>query len=441
MKRFHLLWLLFVPIMAFSQKGQAPDEWVIPAEANSFITKESKTAHRLSENRNAFKNSTARIGKEEILLKKETESVISTFAYMNEAAKPTLYINASGKGKLNVVCGKKKFSIKVNNNSYQKIKVGQLHVKSPGHLSIDFRLSGNADNAEISIKDIILGNVQTQPYYIGENYSAYFGRRGPSVHLQYQTKEYGEGDWTYNEVTVPEDGDVEYTYYCAQGFDCGYFGFQNNGNGVRKVLFSVWNAQDSDNPENVSEPYRAVLINKGTQTVSNEFGNEGSGKQTFIDYPWKPGNTYRFALHAEHKVPNSTDFSAYFYSPDESRWIYIATIRRPFTNFLLRGIYSFLENFHPEQGAITRRAYYHNMWFRKADSHEWTNINKVKITNDETGRIGKRVDFDGGVEDNRFYLKNCGFFGNGDLIKRNVEIPENMGKSPKEELEKLIQSK
>jgi len=205
MKRFHLLWLLFVPIMAFSQKGQAPDEWVIPAEANSFITKESKTAHRLSENRNAFKNSTARIGKEEILLKKETESVISTFAYMNEAAKPTLYINASGKGKLNVVCGKKKFSIKVNNNSYQKIKVGQLHVKSPGHLSIDFRLSGNADNAEISIKDIILGNVQTQPYYIGENYSAYFGRRGPSVHLQYQTKEYGEGDWTYNEVTVPED--------------------------------------------------------------------------------------------------------------------------------------------------------------------------------------------------------------------------------------------
>lgn len=41
---------------------------------------------------------------------------------------------------------------------------------------------------------------------------------------------------------------------------------------------------------------------------------------------------------------------------------------------------------------------------------QWKAVNRAHFTGDETAKKGYRMDYEGGVEDGRFYLKHCGFF-------------------------------
>ena len=62
-----------------------------------------------------------------------------------------------------------------------------------------------------------------------------------SVHLHYPA---GEGTAFYNEVTV--DQSAPGTYFCACGWNKGYFGIQELGNGKKVVIFSVWDSNQND---------------------------------------------------------------------------------------------------------------------------------------------------------------------------------------------------
>ncbi len=71
-----------------------------------------------------------------------------------------------------------------------------------------------------------------------------------SVHLGYSA---GEGTAFYNEVVVERS--AAGTYFCACGWDKGYFGIQEIGNGKKVVLFSVWDSNQND-PKAVGEDKR-----------------------------------------------------------------------------------------------------------------------------------------------------------------------------------------
>ena len=78
--------------LASSAEQKPAKEWIIPAEGNSFITKQNASTNHLSDNRHFLNNATASVGKDAFILKKEAGNVISTFAYLNEAADPIIYI-------------------------------------------------------------------------------------------------------------------------------------------------------------------------------------------------------------------------------------------------------------------------------------------------------------------------------------------------------------
>jgi hypothetical protein len=40
----------------------------------------------------------------------------------------------------------------------------------------------------------------------------------------------------------------------------------------------------------------------------------------------------------------------------------------------------------------------------------WYEVNRMKFTADATARKESRLDYAGGVQNNTFYLQNCGFF-------------------------------
>lgn len=172
----------------------------------------------------------------------------------------------------------------------------------------------------------------------------YWGRRGPSVHLSYETPD-KDIQWSYSEITVPEGEDTIGSYYMANGFAQGYFGMQVNSPTERRVLFSVWSPYETDNPNEIPEDSRIILLGKGQGVTTGSFGNEGSGGQSYKVFNWKAGNTYRFLLKGEPSVNNSTDYTAYFFAPETEKWTLIASFRRPHTFTYLKRLHSFLENF------------------------------------------------------------------------------------------------
>lgn len=71
----------------------------------------------------------------------------------------------------------------------------------------------------------------------------------------------------------------------------------------------------------------------------------------------------------------------------------------------------FWENFQPERGTIARKVLFNNQWICD-DSGNYSEMTEAQFTNDDTGRKKLRMDFNGGVENNHFFFRNCGFFNN-----------------------------
>ena len=159
-------------------------------------------------------------------------------------------------------------------------------------------------------------------------------------------------------------------------------------------------------------------MKNGDDVHAVAFVNECSGVQIYRIYFWKSGNTYRFLLKGIPSENNSTDYTAYFYAPEIGKWELIASFRRPKTNTYLKRPHSFLENFNPQQGNITRMAYYTNQWVYNT-SGQWIELKKAKFTADATARKEARLDYAGGAEEGKFYLKNCGFFSQNTFIDSN----------------------
>ena len=220
-----------------------------------------------------------------------------------------------------------------------------------------------------------------------------------SVHLVYPAP---ESSLFYNEVTVDES--VPGTYFCASGFAHGYFGIQELGNGKKVVIFSVWEPNKGDNPNAVPADLRVELLAKGEGVRDGRFGGEGTGGQSFYDYPWKLGETCRFLLRA---VPEGqkTTFSAYFYVNGEKRWQHMATFRTLTSGSYLKGYYSFVEDFRRDGTSAQQRhsARFGNGWV-KSTTGDWQPLTKARFTGDST----PTDNIDAGVAQGRFYLRTGG---------------------------------
>jgi hypothetical protein len=247
--------------------------------------------------------------------------------------------------------------------------------------------------------------------FVPNNEGSFFhwGRRGPSVHLNYPLPSGFDASWFYNEVTVPPGQDVQGSYFMACGFAQGYFGMQVNSPAERHILFSVWSPFQTDDPAAIPDSQRIVLLRKGGQVHAGEFGHEGAGGQSYLNYPWKAGVTYRFLLHAERARNRHTIFTAWWFAPEEGHWRLIASFSRPETETGLTNLHSFLENFEPETGNRERQVWFNHGWAGDS-AGRWVSLSRARFTVDNTGKKGYRLDYSGGVGKDGFYLKNDGFF-------------------------------
>ena len=359
-----------------------------------------------------------------------TSTIVKTYVSISQTGTIhlSLNMNPGGKNKLKITIQGISKELTVEGNLEKEFYVGKWENVQPGYVMIELQgISKSADNFGIVSSLGISGtSVNSETAFVKDNIDNYFywGRRGPSVHLKY-TMPASEITDFYSEITVPKGNDIVGSYFMANGFAEGYFGIQVNSLTERRILFSVWSPYSTDNPASIPPEYKITMLKKGNNVYAGEFGNEGAGGQSYLVYPWKAGVTYQFLLRGQPQSDNSTIYTAYFFAPEENKWMLIASFKRPKTNTYLKNLHSFLENFMPETGDQTRMAIYGNQWIRDT-SGIWTALASAKFTADQTARKRFRLDYEGGVKGNTFYLKNCGFFFPGTMIDSqfNIEKPQ-----------------
>ena len=199
-----------------------------------------------------------------------------------------------------------------------------------------------------------------------------------SVHLGYPAP---RGRAFYNEVTVEES--ARGTYFMACGFDAGYFGIQELGDGKKVVLFSVWDPGQGDDPKAVEEGRRVVVRHRDDQVRVGRFGGEGTGGQSFFDYDWKVGQAYRFLVKATPEDATHTAFAAFFFVPESGRWKHLVSFSTITKAAGLGGYYSFIEDFRRDRVSATevRSARFGGGWVEAADGH-WIALTRAKFTAD-----------------------------------------------------------
>ncbi|MBB3837086.1 hypothetical protein FHS57_001080 [Runella defluvii] len=425
--RFNLLlWAIFSCLSACTATSQVPAPFhetpsqIVPVGGNAWLLNSTDKNEKITN--------------DGLVQWNQLSTICRTYVRVSQAGK--LKLSATLKGGASesevqfTVLGKP-FQVKIVPTTTQEYAIGEWEISQAGYVAIDaqgMRRSGNnfGDLQQFTLSGSALGGGTIFVKNNTDNYF-YWGRRGPSVHLRYTLPANQNIEWFYSELTVPEKEDVIGSYYMANGFGEGYFGMQVNSPTERRVLFSVWSPFSTDNPNAIPDDQKIVMLKKGADVYTGEFGNEGSGGQSYLKYPWKAGNTYRFLLQGKPTTDNYTSYTAYFFAPEENQWRLIASFKRPKTNTYLKSLYSFLENFTPDTGNQSRMALYGNQWVWTSQN-QWIELTEAKFTGDATARKNYRKDYAGGLSKGAFFLKNCGFFN--DFVPLDGTFQRNAAKSP-----------
>ncbi len=419
------IFLLFIPVLlllkvsCFAQANAQTT--VIPLAGNTFFSNYAESGIELSETG----------------IENWTDPSVSATIYVRFLEKGVYKMafkaKSASKATINVRIGNKNKNLKVKKADWQVYPIGQVEVTDTGYVAIVLKGIKKGGTYFADIQSLEIEGNPSKFQFVKDDF--YFGRRGPSVHLSYEMPPNKNFEWFYNEVTIPKGRDEIGSYYMANGFKEGYFGIQVNSATERRILFSIWSPFSTDDPKSIPDSLKIVLLNKGKKVYTGEFGNEGSGGQSYLRFNWKADVTYKFLTQVKPLGDSSTVFTSYFFDTETDKWLLIASFKRPKTHTWLTQPHSFLENFEPERGAFIRKGFYNNQWVFDTDlsrnprEGEWTELTKAKFTNDATARKKARMDFMGGVENNQFFLINCGFFPHFTLLNAIFER-QATGKKP-----------
>lgn len=342
--------------------------------------------------------------------------VISVFFHLDQPSTVQLALDArssSGKTDLNATIGDQVFHFSVTESDSKPFAIGNFNELPKGYTRLDIQADPNGEFQAIEASELLISS-QTEALNVSfvqnnQGNMFYWGRRGPSVHLRYKVPRQTPLTYAYSEITVPTTQDPIGTYYMANGFGEGYFGIQVNSSTERRILFSVWSPFRTDNPREIPDDQKIIALGKGKDVHLGEFGNEGSGGQSYLIYPWKAGRTYRFLTEVIPNGNGKTTYTSWFGDVEKDEWRLIASFQRPKTDTHLRGFHSFLESFDPTRGHLERRGNYGNVWVRDTDAR-WHACREAVFSVDATGGGKHRLDFTGGSDGENFFLRNCGFF-------------------------------
>lgn len=422
------LFLLFTGLAAAELKT-----WDIPMGGNSYLTKSSAEPSGRGR-RGGGNGNSSRLD--------NSNQVQSVFFRIDRPGELELSLKTkppAGESKLRATIAGKTFDVDLKGGETTEVPLGKVTAKEAGYLRLDLQGLKKSGDAFAEIEAVTVKAPDTVALnYVKDNEGNrfYWGRRGPSVHLGYTLPKGDPVEWFYNEITVPEGSDPIGSYFMSNGFGEGYFGMQVNSDTERRILFSVWSPFTTDNPKEIPEDHKIALLKKGEGVHGGEFGGEGSGGQSYWNYPWKAGETCRFLNRVHPDGQGSTVYTAWFYLPGKKDWKLIASFKRPKTDKHLTGAHSFLENFSDRNGYLGRGALYGNQWACDVKG-QWHEVTEARFTGDDIANRGFRMDRSGGSKGKEFFLRNGGFFEEPVKLNSTFKRDSTSAKKPTIDFKKL----
>ena len=240
-------------------------------------------------------------------------------------------------------------------------------------------------------------------------------RAARSVHLGWTGP---EGTDYYNEMAVEES--VPGSYFVACGWNTGYFGIQELRKDEKIVLFSVWDPTKGDDPKAVPAEQRVEILQSDPDANIGRFGGEGTGAQCKYRYAWKIGERCRFLVRATVEG-EKTIYAGWFWRSDTKEWKNLATYRVATKGRLLKGYYSFVEDFRRDGKSVNERrsARFGGGWVRTTRK-EWVPLTKARFTADGT----KLDTIDAAPVENGFTLATGGATTNHAKLNGTLTLPD-----------------
>ena len=398
----------------------APARWEIPLAGNAYLTQ----------------GESPRGGRGNAIRLEDPAAEWSVYFHIDRPGPIDLALRLrvpEGKSRLLARTGGRPFEFDAEGKEFHEVAVGRVDATRAGYHHVALRGLAKSGNLFAEIGELIVSSSvpEMKASFVRNNEGNmfYWGRRGPSVHLNYPLPRNRKIEYAYSEITVPPGEDPPGSYYMANGFGQGYFGIQVKSPTERWVLFSVWSPHQTDRPSEIPEDKRVVLLKKGEGVRGGEFGGEGSGGQSILVYPWKSGVTYRFLTSVKPDGKGASIYTSWFGEVGKPEWKLIASFKRPQTDTYLTGFHSFLENFYDFNGHLGRRSLHGNQWVRDTEG-QWHELTTARFTGDGTARGGHRLDYAGGVSGNAFFMRNGGYFDERVNLDQNFERPATPGSRP-----------
>jgi hypothetical protein len=252
-----LLSLLFLySIKTFGQASQDSNllqEIIVPLGGNTF-TQTPRT-------------NGSKIGEQGIVNWTDKSTAFKTYVRFSNAGSVKVWLTAkgtTGRSRIKISTGNVANEVVIEGIKEKDYYAGEWLIKDSGYTSFNLTgitKSGNqfADVVNMKITGTAAGE---RAAYVKDNNGNFFywGRRGPSVHLNYRMPEHTNAEWFYNEITVPVGNDVMGSYFMANGFAEGYFGIQVNSPVERRILFSVWSPFSTDDPKSIFCSFHTPIV-------------------------------------------------------------------------------------------------------------------------------------------------------------------------------------
>lgn len=209
----------------------------------------------------------------------------------------------------------------------------------------------------------------------------------------------------YNSMIINQS--VPGSYFMAAGWNTGYFGLQELGNGKKVILFSVWDPTKGDDPNSVDSADRVECLFNDPAMRIRRFGGEGTGGQSMGDFDWKTGETNRFLVRA---IPDGakTAYTGFVFDDNKQQWRKLVTFRTRTGGQPLRGLYSFVEDFRRDYKSANeaRIAHFGGGWV-KTTKGDWMALDRGRFTA-SNAEWEARDSINGSLHQNWFVLQTGG---------------------------------
>jgi len=219
--------------------------------------------------------------------------------------------------------------------------------------------------------------------------------------------------WFYNEATVQKS--TRGSYFMVCGWNTGYFGIQERGDGSKVAIFSVWDPAKGDNPNNVPLEQRVEVLHEGKDVEVSRFGGEGTGGKSMTPFDWQIGEKVRCIVQATVEG-EKTAYAGWLYLPKTRDWKHLVTFRVTTGGKPLSGLYSFVEDFRRDTKSVTeeRRCEFGNGWVKTTDGKLHA-ITEGRFTCSRAKNEAQELINAGQTE-------SALFLANGGVVKRVTEV-------------------